>query len=243
MVQKLGADRPLGIEDKNEDGLIQYSADAETNELVKLDNDILVLANPEIANLPNWVIAFVAAGGLAAALLLPRGCCSLSPRPFHTIYLNEPNASYLERQELFASRIAMAAAVLAQGISVLIRRLRSRHSRPGFWLGRRLVVSRIVAGHLFHAGDPGGSDPGHAVGYRRDAGLCVSAQRHYVHPGHQLFGGLHRTGFRYRACLWRSGRHREFWRHAGCDATHAGASGLGAATGGGDQGPGIPVRV
>ena len=57
----------LGIDDKNGDGLIQYSADPETNELVKLDNDILVLANPEIANLPNWVIALVAAGGLAAA--------------------------------------------------------------------------------------------------------------------------------------------------------------------------------
>ena len=61
----------LGIEDKNGDGLIQYSADPDTNELVTLDNDILVLANPEIANLPNWVIALVAAGGLAAASLFP----------------------------------------------------------------------------------------------------------------------------------------------------------------------------
>ena len=72
MVQKLGADGLLGIEDKNEDGLIQYSADTETNELVKLDNDILVLANPEIANLPNWVIALVAAGGWQLPYPLPR---------------------------------------------------------------------------------------------------------------------------------------------------------------------------
>ena len=63
----------LGIDDKNQDGRIQYSADPQTNELVTLDNDILVLANPEIANLPNWVIALVAAGGLAAALSTAAG--------------------------------------------------------------------------------------------------------------------------------------------------------------------------
>ncbi|MDH5367175.1 MAG: cation acetate symporter, partial [Cyclobacteriaceae bacterium] len=54
-------------DDKNKDGIIQYVGDAEKNELT-IDRDIMVLANPEIANLPNWVIALVAAGGLAAAL-------------------------------------------------------------------------------------------------------------------------------------------------------------------------------
>ncbi|MBT5559270.1 MAG: cation acetate symporter, partial [Proteobacteria bacterium] len=63
----------LEHEDKNEDGLIQYNADPETNEMVTIDNDILVLANPEIAGLPNWVIALVAAGGLAAALSTAAG--------------------------------------------------------------------------------------------------------------------------------------------------------------------------
>ncbi|HBS42988.1 MAG TPA: cation acetate symporter, partial [Oceanospirillales bacterium] len=53
----------LGFEDKNGDGLIQYTSNAETNEMVKVDRDIMVLANPEIAQLPNWVIALVAAGG------------------------------------------------------------------------------------------------------------------------------------------------------------------------------------
>ena len=57
----------LKFNDKNADGLIQYVADAQLNELV-VDRDIMVLANPEIANLPAWVIALVAAGGLAAAL-------------------------------------------------------------------------------------------------------------------------------------------------------------------------------
>ena len=65
----------LGIEDKNGDGLIQYSADPDTNELVTLDNDILVLANPEIANLPNWVIALVAA-------VLGAGYLGLNPPGF-----------------------------------------------------------------------------------------------------------------------------------------------------------------
>ena len=62
----------LGFTDKNQDGLIQYTADAATNEL-DVDVDIMVLANPEIANLPNWVIALLAAGALAAALSTAAG--------------------------------------------------------------------------------------------------------------------------------------------------------------------------
>ncbi len=62
----------LGFDDKNGDGNINYTSDAATNEL-KVDNDIMVLANPEIAKLPNWVIALVAAGGLAAALSTAAG--------------------------------------------------------------------------------------------------------------------------------------------------------------------------
>ena len=54
----------LSYDDKNGDGHIQYNANATTNELT-VDRDIMVLANPEIAQLPNWVIALVAAGGLA----------------------------------------------------------------------------------------------------------------------------------------------------------------------------------
>jgi cation/acetate symporter len=63
----------LAFEDKNGDGRIEYSADPATNEMTKVDRDIMVLANPEIANLPNWVIALVAAGGLAAALSTAAG--------------------------------------------------------------------------------------------------------------------------------------------------------------------------
>lgn len=63
----------LKFEDKNNDGLISYTGDKKTNEMVKVDRDIMVLANPEIAGLPNWVIAIVAAGGLAAALSTAAG--------------------------------------------------------------------------------------------------------------------------------------------------------------------------
>ncbi|MGU3847657.1 cation acetate symporter, partial [Vibrio diabolicus] len=62
----------LGFDDKNGDGLIEYTSNPDTNEL-RVDRDIMVLANPEIAKLPNWVIALVAAGGLAAALSTAAG--------------------------------------------------------------------------------------------------------------------------------------------------------------------------
>ncbi|MEP2026796.1 sodium:solute symporter family protein, partial [Reichenbachiella sp.] len=62
----------ITFDDKNADGMIQYVADPDENELI-IDRDIVVLANPEIAQLPNWVIALVAAGGLAAALSTAAG--------------------------------------------------------------------------------------------------------------------------------------------------------------------------
>lgn len=106
----------LKYEDKNDDGLIQYSANKSTNEMVKIDNDILVLANPEIAGLPNWVIALIAAGGLAAALSTAAGLLlAISSSISHDLLKGvfAPNIS--EKNELNASRIAMAFTVLAAG--------------------------------------------------------------------------------------------------------------------------------
>ena len=77
----------LKFEDKNDDGLIQYTA-GEDNEMVKVDRDIMVLANPEIAKLPNWVIALVAAGGLAAALSTAAGLL------LSLIHISEPTRPY-----------------------------------------------------------------------------------------------------------------------------------------------------
>ena len=106
----------LQVEDLNGDGRIEYTADPETNELTKLDNDILVLANPEIAQLPNWVIALVAAGGLAAALSTAAGLLlAISSAISHDLLKSTYMPSISEKAELRASRIAMAAAVLGAG--------------------------------------------------------------------------------------------------------------------------------
>ena len=134
----------LGIEDKNGDGLIQYSADPDTNELVTLDNDILVLANPEIAKLPNWVIALVAAGGLAAALSTAAGLLlAISSAISHDLLKRTLMPDISERQELMASRLAMAAAVLGAGYLGL--------NPPGFAAGTVALAFGLAAASLFPA--------------------------------------------------------------------------------------------
>ena len=106
----------LQYEDKNGDGRIQYSANKTTNEMVKVDNDIMVLANPEIARLPNWVIALVAAGGLAAALSTAAGLLlAIASAISHDLLKGVLMPNITEKQELNASRIAMAGAIAAAG--------------------------------------------------------------------------------------------------------------------------------
>ncbi|NIB40229.1 cation acetate symporter [Pseudomaricurvus alkylphenolicus] len=106
----------LKFEDKNGDGRIQYTADTATNEMVKVDRDIMVLANPEIAQLPNWVIALVAAGGLAAALSTAAGLLlAISSAISHDLLKGVIMPDISEKQELMASRIAMAVAIAGAG--------------------------------------------------------------------------------------------------------------------------------
>lgn len=105
----------LVFEDKNSDGKIQYVANKKDNELT-IDNDIMVLANPEIADLPAWVIALVAAGGLAAALSTAAGLLlvissSVSHDLIKSIF--KPNIS--EMGELWAARISATVAVVIAG--------------------------------------------------------------------------------------------------------------------------------
>ena len=105
----------LGFEDKNADGLIQYVADPAINEL-RVDQDIMVLANPEIANLPAWVIALVAAGGLAAALSTAAGLLLvISSSVSHDLIKKvfKPNIS--EKHELIAARLSAVGAVVIAG--------------------------------------------------------------------------------------------------------------------------------
>jgi cation/acetate symporter len=106
----------LAFEDKNGDGEIVYAADPNVNEVTKIDRDIMVLANPEIAGLPNWVIALVAAGGLAAALSTAAGLLlAISSAISHDLLKGVFRPDVTEQQELLASRIAMAFAILLAG--------------------------------------------------------------------------------------------------------------------------------
>ncbi|MCC5977666.1 MAG: cation acetate symporter [Salinarimonas sp.] len=115
----------LAFEDKNNDGLIQYYNDRseefasvaaergwEGNEMVTFNQDILVLANPEIAQLPGWVIALIAAGGLAAALSTAAGLLlAISSAVSHDLLKSTFMKGISEKNELWAARISMAGAI------------------------------------------------------------------------------------------------------------------------------------
>ena len=148
----------LRFEDKNGDGRIQYYNDATTNAQVKqkideagwkgneltVNADIIVLANPEIALLPNWVIALVAAGGLAAALSTAAGLLmAISSAVSHDLVKGVfvPNIS--EKGELLTGKIAMAASILVAGWLGL--------NPPGFAAGTVALAFGIAASTLFPA--------------------------------------------------------------------------------------------
>ncbi|HKK78601.1 MAG TPA: sodium:solute symporter family protein, partial [Phaeodactylibacter sp.] len=103
------------FEDKNDDGRIQYVADEKTNELT-IDRDIMVLANPEIADLPNWVIALVAAGGLAAALSTAAGLLLvISTSIARDLIKMQIKPDISEKGELLSARIGAVFAVMVAG--------------------------------------------------------------------------------------------------------------------------------
>ena len=105
----------IKFDDKNNDGLIQYVADAKKNELI-VDKDIMVLANPEIAGLPNWVIALVAAGALAAALSTAAGLLLvISASVSHDLIKKMINPNISEKGELVAARLSAVVAVCIAG--------------------------------------------------------------------------------------------------------------------------------
>lgn len=131
----------LAFDDKNGDGNIQYTPDSTTNEL-KVDRDIMVLANPEIAKLPNWVIALVAAGGLAAALSTAAGLLlAISSAISHDLIKGVINPNISEKKELLASRISMAAAIAVAGYLGL--------NPPGFAAGTVALAFGLAASSIF----------------------------------------------------------------------------------------------
>ena len=133
----------LGFTDKNEDGLIQYTAESTTNELT-VDADIMVLANPEIAQLPNWVIALLAAGALAAALSTAAGLLLVISSAISHDLLKKmviPNIS--EKGELIAARIAATAAVSLAGYFGI--------NPPGFVAATVALAFGLAASSFFPA--------------------------------------------------------------------------------------------
>ena len=144
----------LKFEDKNGDGRIQYygkgmDAKAEGfgwkgNELTKVDNDIMVLANPEIARLPNWVIALVAAGGIAAALSTAAGLLlAMSSAVSHDLLKGMFMPGISEKSELMAGRIAMAVAIVVAGFLGL--------NPPGFAAQVVALAFGLAASSIFPA--------------------------------------------------------------------------------------------
>ena len=105
----------LTFTDKNNDGIIQYVADPQINELT-IDRDIMVMANPEIAELPNWVIALLAAGALAAALSTAAGLLLvISSSISHDLIKKIIKPDVSEKGELIAARVSAFFAVLLAG--------------------------------------------------------------------------------------------------------------------------------
>ncbi|MFT5162306.1 MAG: cation/acetate symporter [Alteromonadaceae bacterium] len=134
----------LKFEDKNGDGKIQYVADKETNEMVKVDRDIMVLANPAIANLPFWVIALVAAGGLAAALSTAAGLLlAISSAISHDLMKGVLTPNLSEKSELRVSRFVMTIAILVASYLGL--------NPPGFAAGTVALAFGLAASSIFPA--------------------------------------------------------------------------------------------
>ncbi|RVU86401.1 cation acetate symporter [Leucothrix sargassi] len=134
----------LKFEDKNGDGKIQYTADSATNEMVKVDRDIMVLANPEIAELPNWVIALIAAGGLAAALSTAAGLLlAISSSISHDLMKGVLTPNMSEKNELIASRLVMTGSIFVAGYLGL--------NPPGFAAGTVALAFGLAASSIFPA--------------------------------------------------------------------------------------------
>jgi len=145
----------LDWEDKNGDGRLQYYDEKgmgdkaagfgwKGNELTKLDRDIMVLANPEIAGLPNWVIAIVVAGGLAAALSTAAGLLlAIASAVSHDIVKGMINPNISEKSELLASRLSMIGAIALAGYLGL--------HPPGFAAGTVAIAFGLAAASIFPA--------------------------------------------------------------------------------------------
>ncbi|GAA0295084.1 sodium:solute symporter family protein [Psychrosphaera haliotis] len=187
----------LQFEDKNGDGKIQYTANAETNEMTKVDRDIMVLANPAIANLPNWVIALVAAGGIAAALSTAAGLLlAISSSVSHDLMKGVLTPNISEKDELMAGRVVMTISIIVAGWLGL--------NPPGFAAGTVALAFGLAASSLFPAlmmGIFSKKMSGTAAVAGMCAGLGVTMLYVFQHkgfmfiPGTSFLGGLEENWF------------------------------------------------
>ncbi|MBC2775076.1 cation acetate symporter [Rhizobium sp. AQ_MP] len=146
----------LTFEDKNGDGRIQYYNDKSegfaatatergwTGNELTINNDILVLANPEIAQLPGWVIGLIAAGGLSAALSTAAGLLlAISSAISHDLIKDFLKPDISEKSELLAARISMAGAILVATLLGL--------NPPGFAAQTVALAFGLAAATIFPA--------------------------------------------------------------------------------------------
>jgi len=206
-------------QDKNDDGLIQYYNDTDETAAAQAealgyqgseifhgtgaamksgpDRDIMVLANPEIAGLPNWVIALVVAGGLAAALSTAAGLLlAISSAISHDLLKGVFFKGISEKNELLAGRIAMAGAIVVAGFLGL--------NPPGFAAGTVAIAFGLAASSIFPALMMGifykkMNDTGAVAGMI--AGISVTLLYVFQHygiffvPGTEFLGGMEKDWF------------------------------------------------
>lgn len=133
----------ITYDEKNMDGKIQYVYDEKVNELT-VDQDIMVLANPEIANLPDWVVGLVVAGGLAAALSTAAGLLLvISTSISRDLIKKQINPDISEQSELTLARVAAGGAVLVAGYFGI--------NPPGFVAATVALAFGLAAASFFPA--------------------------------------------------------------------------------------------
>jgi cation/acetate symporter len=172
----------IAWEDKNQDGRMFYSGD-ERNEMT-IDRDIMVLANPEIARLPNWVVALIAAGALAAALSTAAGLLLVvSTSISHDLLKRNLMPGISEKKELLSARIAAAVAVCVAGyLGVNPPGFVAEVVAFAFGLAAATFFPAIIMGIFFKRMNDKGAIAGMVAGLIFTAGYIVTYKGIFITP-------------------------------------------------------------
>lgn len=172
----------ISWEDKNQDGRMFYSGD-QRNEMT-IDRDIMVLANPEIARLPNWVVALIAAGALAAALSTAAGLLLVvSTSISHDLLKRNLMPNISEKKELMSARIAAAVAVCVAGyLGIHPPGFVAEVVAFAFGLAAATFFPAIIMGIFFKRMNDKGAVSGMIVGLLFTAGYIVAYKGIFIEP-------------------------------------------------------------